>query len=84
MKKQTTVEWLKDTLESFGNKHELQMSWDTLDEVLEQAKAMEKEQMDDVAGDFWNEGAYYVHSGKRHFESFEQYYQETYGKEETK
>jgi hypothetical protein len=45
---------------------------------------MEKEQMDDVAGDFWNEGAYYVHSGKRHFESFEQYYQETYGKEETK
>jgi hypothetical protein len=41
----TAVEWLKDVIESFGNKHELQMSWDTFDEVIEQAKEMEKEQM---------------------------------------
>jgi len=44
-KKQTAVEWLKDQIECFGNKHELQMSWATLDELLEQAKQMEKEQI---------------------------------------
>ena len=43
--KQTAVEWFKDVIESFGNKHELQMSWDTFNEVFEQAKEMEKEQI---------------------------------------
>jgi len=45
-KKQTAVEWLKDQIECFGNKHELQMSWATLDELLEQAKQIEKEQIE--------------------------------------
>jgi hypothetical protein len=44
MKKQSAVEWLKEQIECFGNKHELQMSWATLDELLKQAKEMEKEQ----------------------------------------
>jgi hypothetical protein len=43
--KQTAVEWLKEQIECFGNKHELQMSWSTLDELLEQAKEKEKEQI---------------------------------------
>ena len=43
--KQTAVEWLKGVIDSFGNKHELQMSWSTLDEIIEQAKEMEKEQI---------------------------------------
>jgi hypothetical protein len=43
--KQTAVEWLQEQLECFGNKHELQMSWATVDELLKQAKEMEKEQM---------------------------------------
>jgi len=43
--KHTAVEWLKEQIECFGNKHELQMSWATLDELLEQAKEMEKEQI---------------------------------------
>jgi hypothetical protein len=43
-KKQTAVEWLADQLECFGNKHELQMSWTTLDELFEQAKEMDKQQ----------------------------------------
>ena len=42
--KETAVEWLKEQLECFGNKHELQMSWDTVDDLFEQAKTMEKEQ----------------------------------------
>jgi hypothetical protein len=45
MKQQTAVEWLQKQLECFGNKHELQMSWATVDELLEQAKEMEKEQI---------------------------------------
>jgi hypothetical protein len=44
-KKQTAVEWLKEQIECFGNKHELQMSWVTLDELLEQALQMETEQL---------------------------------------
>jgi len=43
--KQTAVEWLKEQIECFGNKHELQMSWATLDELFEQAKEIEKERM---------------------------------------
>ena len=45
MSKQTAVEWLVEQLECFGNKHELQMSWATVDELVEQAKAMEREQI---------------------------------------
>jgi len=45
MSKQTAVEWLVEQLECFGDKHELQMSWDTVDDLVEQAKVMEKEQI---------------------------------------
>ena len=48
MSKQTAVNWLIEQLECFGNKHELQMSWATVDELVEQAKAMEREQMIDA------------------------------------
>lgn len=47
-KQQTAVEWLQEQLEYFGNKHELQMSWTTLDELFDQAKEMEKEKMIDA------------------------------------
>lgn len=47
--KQTTVDWLKNTLEFFGNKHELVISWDTFDEIFERAKQMQKKQMIDFA-----------------------------------
>jgi hypothetical protein len=65
-KKQTAVEWLKDQIECFGNKHELQMSWATLDELLEQAKQMEKEQIENAFNNGENKSA-------------ELYYNETYG-----
>jgi hypothetical protein len=82
--KQTAVEWqfeqLFNSFESFINKGL------TLDEyfshnlkVREQAKEIEKEQMDKVAEEYWNEGASYMYDGKRKYESFEQYYNETYG-----
>jgi hypothetical protein len=82
---QTAVEWqfeqLFNSFEKFNNgectfneflKRNL--------EIREQAKEMEKQQMDKVAGDFWNEGASYMHDGKRKYETFEQYYNETFNK----
>lgn len=47
--------------------------------IIEQAKAMHKEEMDKVAGDYWNEGASYMHDGQRKYNSFDDYYNETFG-----
>ena len=71
MEKQSAVEWLKEQIECFGNKHELQMSWATLDELLKQAKEMEKEQI---------ENAYNTSFRLRDkpYQTAEKYYQETY------
>jgi hypothetical protein len=74
--KQTAVEWLKDTIESFGNKHEFLMSWGTLDELIEQALTMEKEQIMEA----YKDG---LIQHPNDFLSQEQYYNETYGKDRT-
>jgi len=71
--KQTAVEWLKGVIDSFGNKHELQMSWSTLDEIIEQAKEMEKEQIIDAHNNGYGSG--YMDEGI----SPEKFYNETYG-----
>jgi len=71
MEQQTAVEWLKGVIDSFGNKHELQMSWSTLDEIIEQAKEMEKEQ---IMHAYDNNKMGRVNHG-------EHYYSETYGGE---
>jgi hypothetical protein len=70
-KKLTAVQWLKEQIECFGNKHELQMSWATLDELLEQAKQMEKEQIVDAY--------YYDPNCDEIKDDGELYYKETYG-----
>jgi len=69
-KKQTAVEWLVEQLECFGNKHELQLSWATVDELVDQAKAMEKQQTIDFTNDYLNDDEYLTP---------EHYYNETYG-----
>ena len=46
---------------------------------LEQAKAMHKEEIEKVSEDWWNEGASYMYDGQRKYNSFEQYYNETFG-----
>jgi hypothetical protein len=74
MSKQTAVAWLEDQIECFGNKHELQMSWATLDELLEQAKAMEKEQIIKS-----NRDGVDMIVDKNPFITGEDYYNETYG-----
>jgi hypothetical protein len=70
MKKQTAVEWLVEQLECFGNKHELQLSWATVDELVQQAKAMEREQI---------ATAYQSDRTPCSDEDAEQYYNENYG-----
>jgi len=40
-KKQTAVEWLKLQLEEYGDPQYCELTWKELDELCEQAKAME-------------------------------------------
>jgi hypothetical protein len=70
--KQTAVEWLAEQIECFGNKHELQMSWATLEELCEQAKEMEKEQIIKA----FDEGQEYEY--QYHINSAPKFYSETY------
>ena len=79
--KQTAVEWLKEQLECFGNKHELHMSWATVDELVEQAKQMEKEQIMLANGAGYKDGIMYSNGEQWLYESPEQYYNETYKKD---
>jgi hypothetical protein len=82
-KKQTAVEWLMPnilglTLELSNNRISQRTCELKILELFEQTKEMEKEQMDKVGEVWWNEGASYVHDGKRKYETFEQYYNETF------
>lgn len=72
--KQTAVEWLAEQIECFGNKHQLQMSWATLDELFDQAKEMEKEQILQSLND-----GKAMALGNLENKSLEQYYEQTYG-----
>jgi hypothetical protein len=67
----TAVEWLVEQL----NLHEYE-------DVIKQAKEMEKSQHDNTAEEWWKEGAHYIGSGgKCKWESFEQYYKITFKSE---
>jgi hypothetical protein len=78
-KKQTAVEWLVDQLESFGNKHELQVSWDTVDDLLEQAKAMHKQEIVRTSKDSYIAGYFNKQSKVGDLKNFaEEYYNETF------
>ena len=43
--KQTALQWLQEQLECFGNKHYLQVSWTTVDELFERAEARHKKEL---------------------------------------
>ena len=47
-KQQTAVEWLKKELETYGSSFQLQLSWELFDEIINQAKELEKEQIIDT------------------------------------
>ena len=44
-KKQTAIEWIKKELEGYGSPSSLNVDWETLDKLIEQAKQMEKDQI---------------------------------------
>ena len=69
--KKTAVEWLQEQLECFGNKHELQVSWATVDELVEQAKAMHKEEIENAYLD-----GFYAGADGFHFD--DDYYKKTF------
>jgi hypothetical protein len=71
-KQQTAVEWLFEQIPA-----EWSSSKSAFD-AYQQAKQMEKEQMDKVALDWWNAACLYVHNGERKYAHFEQYYNETF------
>jgi hypothetical protein len=76
MKKQTAVEWL---VEQILPTISIRLSDTYIKELKDQAKAMEKEQMDKVSEDWFVEGCSHMKDNKRIYQSFEQYYNETYG-----
>jgi hypothetical protein len=71
MKKQTAVEWFFENL----NSHKIQL---TANELFEQAKQMEKEQIMEA----WREGLYHHYDGeflpKRKYKDYEDYYNKVY------
>jgi hypothetical protein len=71
--KQTAVEWLNYILGDYGCNIRVDIDWKTLDGLIDQAKAMEKQQIIEA-----NEDASTNEFGE--FLTGEQYYNETYGK----
>ena len=74
--KQTAIEWLSKELEGYGSPSALNIVWETFDELIAQAKAMEKEQIVES-----HEQAYIeMNMAFRGADRAEHYYNETYGK----
>jgi sialic acid synthase SpsE len=81
--KQTAVEWFKKELEDYGSNSHLSLDWNTFDELCQQAKEMEKEQIVNT----WSEATAPQHEIGLSDASYviaqikkaEQYYNETYG-----
>jgi hypothetical protein len=84
--KQTAVEWLKQQLETYGDPQYCELEWETLDDLVKQAKEMEKEQH----GETFNQGVQWmqyqrdlVNGGIEYWDKkpsyFLEYYNETYG-----
>ena len=76
-KKQTVVEWLNKQLEQYGSPSSLNVDWETLDQLIEQAKEMEKQQMIEFAKGFWYYGNG-VDAPPCYNEDVEKYYNKQY------
>ena len=76
MAQQTAIEWLKEQLENNSGLGHISIEWLLLDNLIVQAKAMEKEQMINTYTSACARVTPYGYYGY----SAEQYYNETYGK----
>jgi hypothetical protein len=77
-KNYTAVEWLVQSINERIDLRTLKY-WNEINEIVDQAKAMEKEQMDKVSEDWFFEGCSHMKHNKRIYKSFEDYYQHHYG-----
>jgi hypothetical protein len=73
MSKQTAVEWLVEQVNS-----DCLNSVFIRPDLIKHAKEMEKEQMNRVSLDWFIEGSSHMKDNKRIYQSFEQYYTETF------
>ena len=84
MTKQTAVQWLAKQIELCGDPIGCEISWQELDELVKQAKEIEKEQIINAYKSGINAGlgiAIDIQAGKDSDElAAEQYYNETYNK----
>lgn len=79
MAQQTAVEWLAKELESYGDPQVCEINWEILDAFINKAKQMEEQQHQETfkqsrQAKIFEDGMPPV------WESFEQYYNETFGK----
>ena len=73
--KQSSVEWLKHSLEEYGDSEKLKITWKDFDELIRYAKAMHKEEIIES----WHNG-YNNQSPMIDEENCgEQYFKETFG-----
>ena len=72
--KQTAVEWLLNQIENDSDTHFHNINWDKFDELINQAKEMEKNNLYEC-GSFWR-----GKENKIEKPFFEQYYNETFNK----
>lgn len=72
--KQTTIDWIKSQLENYGDPKFCILTWDELDNLLLQAKQMEKEQI--IKAWKYGVGEFDITAEKY----AERYYNENYGK----
>lgn len=77
MSKQTAVDWLRERI-NVGLTFEQEVMFEAL---FSQAKEMERQQMNSVAVD-WYEECLDSYDGIRTYSSFEQYYNQKYGGEQ--
>ncbi len=73
--KQTAVEFLRKEFEGYGSPSALQIDWKTFDELIAQAKEMERDQIIDA-----HDAAYIaMNLAFRGFDRSLEYYEATYG-----
>jgi hypothetical protein len=79
--KQTALEWLVEQLKEYSTENLIEIDWDEFNQLFDQAKEMEKEQIIDA----FNNGEFfpsdYYHPNNPNVDGSETYYNETYGGE---
>ena len=74
MAQQTAVEWIAKELEDYGNPQVCEINWEVLDALINQARKIEKEQIEKA----YEQGT--LDGYEPNYGSGEQYYNETFGK----